>query len=263
MFLVLFAVGRVHSCTVEMSLISQNAVIKDNAKKKNKKSKRVDNEDEESSLLEGVEEVIEKEDSDIEASVTYKKKKKRSDTEVKKMLLEEEMEMQKLGNFLFGSLHSPVEFGKEHDEEGLGGVVLDDSELFIMDRSGNDTMSVYEDNSGYHVENMDEDGDKQRKPVWLDDEEEETTVDISKVNRLRKLRKEEDETVISGSAYVSRSRAHHAKLYPGTDWANFDSKIKRYDSDDEFEVENGSVVASGYKNVDDILKTNEELVVKK
>ncbi|XP_057519905.1 U3 small nucleolar RNA-associated protein 18 homolog [Amaranthus tricolor] len=246
-----------------MSLISQNAVIKDNAKKKNKKSKRVDNEDEESSLLEGVEEVIEKEDSDIEASVTYKKKKKRSDTEVKKMLLEEEMEMQKLGNFLFGSLHSPVEFGKEHDEEGLGGVVLDDSELFIMDRSGNDTMSVYEDNSGYHVENMDEDGDKQRKPVWLDDEEEETTVDISKVNRLRKLRKEEDETVISGSAYVSRLRAHHAKLYPGTDWANFDSKIKRYDSDDEFEVENGSVVASGYKNVDDILKTNEELVVKK
>ncbi|CAO2826841.1 unnamed protein product [Amaranthus hypochondriacus] len=247
-----------------MSLISQNAVIKDNAKKKNRKSKRVDNEDEESSLLESVEEVIEKEDSDIEASVTYKKKKKKSDAEVKKMLLEEEMEMQKLGNFLFGSLHSPVEFGKEHDEEeGLGGVVLDDSELFIMDRSGNDTVSVYEDNSGYHVENMDEDGDKQRKPVWLDDEEEETTVDISKVNRLRKLRKEEDETVISGSAYVSRLRAHHAKLYPGTDWANFDSKIKKYDSDDEFEVENGSVVASGYKHVDDILKTNEELVVRK
>lgn len=40
----------------------------------------------------------------------------------------------------------------------------------------------------------------------MDDEEEKIIINIVKVNRLRKLRKEEDETVISGSIYVFRLR---------------------------------------------------------
>ncbi|KAL2935336.1 U3 small nucleolar RNA-associated protein 18-like protein [Bienertia sinuspersici] len=245
-----------------MSLISQNAVIKDRIKKK-KKSRRNDDEGEEPSLLEDREEFSEQEGSDVDASVSHKKKKKRNDAEAKQMLIEEEMEMQKLGSFLFGSVYSPVEFGKKNKVEDQDEVDLDDSELFVMDRSGNDVVSDYGEDSGYQMGINDEDGDKQRKPVWLDDEEEATVVNISKANRLRKLRKEEDETVISGTAYVSRLRAHHAKLNPGTDWANLDSKYKSYDSDEESEVDNGAVVASEYKHVDDILKTNEELVVKR
>uniref|UniRef100_A0A803L9F4 U3 small nucleolar RNA-associated protein 18 homolog n=1 Tax=Chenopodium quinoa TaxID=63459 RepID=A0A803L9F4_CHEQI len=217
-----------------MSLISQNAVIKNKGKKK---SKRIGDEGEEPSLLEGREESLEKEGSDVEAA--------------------------NLGNFLFGSLHSPVEFGKEdEDEDEKGGLDVDDSALFVLDRSGNKDVLVDGEDGGYQVGVVDEDGDKQRKPAWMDDEEE-TVVNISKVNRLRKLRKEEDETVISGSVYVSRLRAHHAKLNRGTDWANLDAKVRTYDSDEESEVENGAVVASGYKNVDDILKTNAELVVKR
>lgn len=242
-----------------MSLISQNAVLKNKVKKK---SKRSNDEGEEPSLLEGMEEVSEKEGSDVDAVVIHKKRKKRNDAEEKKMLIEEELEMQKLGNFLFGSLHSPVEFGTEDEDEKEGGLDVDDSALFVMDRAGNNDVSVYGEDGGYQVGIVEEDGDKQRKPAWLDDEEE-TVVNISKVNRLRKLRKEEDETVISGSAYVSRLRAHHAKLNPGTDWANLDFKVKTYDSDEESEVENGAVVASGYNNVDDILKTNDDLVVKR
>uniref|UniRef100_A0A803M9I1 U3 small nucleolar RNA-associated protein 18 homolog n=1 Tax=Chenopodium quinoa TaxID=63459 RepID=A0A803M9I1_CHEQI len=192
-----------------MSLISQNAVVKI---KEKKKGKRIGDEGEELSLLEGREEILEEEGSDVEAA--------------------------KLGNFLF-----------------------DDSALFVLDCSGNKDVLINEEDGGYQVGSADEDGDKQRKPAWMDDEE--TVVNISKVNRLRKLRKEEDETVISGSAYVSRLRAHHAKLNPGTDWANLDSKVRTYDSDEDSEVENGAVVASGYKSVDDILKTNEELVVKR
>lgn len=239
-----------------MSLISQNAAIKDKVKKK--KSRRNDDEDEEPSLMEGREE-----GSDIEVAVSHKKKKKRNDAEAKKMEIEEEMEMQNLGNFLFGSLHSPVEFGKENGDEIEDGVDVEDSALFVMDRSGNDAVSVYGDDGGYQLGIVEEDSDMQRKPAWADDEEEETVVNISKANRLRKLRKEEDETVISGSTYVQRLRAHHAKLNPGTDWANLDSKYKSYDSDEESEVDNGAVVASGYKNVHDILKTNEDLVVKR
>ncbi|KNA11109.1 hypothetical protein SOVF_138210 [Spinacia oleracea] len=241
-----------------MSLISQNAIIKNNKVKK--KSKRNNDESEEPSLLEDREEVLENEGLDGDAALSLKKRKKRNDAEEKRLLVEEELEMQKLGNFLFGSLHSPVEFGNVvEDENENGGLDVDDSALFVMDRSGNKDVSVYGDDEGDQV---DENGDKQRKPAWLDDEED-TVVNISKVNRLRKLRKEEDETEISGSAYVSRLRAHHAKLNPGTGWANLDSKVRTYDSDEESEVENGAVVASGYENVDDILRTNEELVVKR
>ncbi|XP_021722452.1 U3 small nucleolar RNA-associated protein 18 homolog [Chenopodium quinoa] len=244
-----------------MSLISQNAVVKI---KEKKKGKRIGDEGEELSLLEGREEILEEEGSDVEAAVSHKKRKKKNDAEEKKILAEEELEMQKLGNFLFGSLHSPVEFGKEDedkDEDEKGVLDVDDSALFVLDCSGNKDVLINEEDGGYQVGSADEDGDKQRKPAWMDDEE--TVVNISKVNRLRKLRKEEDETVISGSAYVSRLRAHHAKLNPGTDWANLDSKVRTYDSDEDSEVENGAVVASGYKSVDDILKTNEELVVKR
>uniref|UniRef100_A0A803M0W9 U3 small nucleolar RNA-associated protein 18 homolog n=1 Tax=Chenopodium quinoa TaxID=63459 RepID=A0A803M0W9_CHEQI len=221
-FVVTLSAGILRLSVVKMSLISQNAVVKNKVKKK---SKWIGDEGEEPSLLEGREESLEKEGSDVEAAVTHKKRKKRNDAEEKKMLAEEELETQKLGDFLFDVL-------------------------------------VNGEDGGYQAGIVDEDGDKQRKPAWMDDEEE-TVVNISKVNRLRKLRKEEDETVISGSAYVSRLRAHHAKLNPGTDWANLDAKVRTYDSDEESEVENGAVVASGYKNVDNILKTNEELVVKR
>lgn len=44
-------------------------------------------------------------------------------------------------------------------------------------------------------------------------------VNITKVNRLGKLRKEDDENVIFGSVSVSRLRALHAKLKFGTKWA--------------------------------------------
>ncbi|KAJ1273949.1 hypothetical protein BS78_05G025100 [Paspalum vaginatum] len=49
-------------------------------------------------------------------------------------------------------------------------------------------------------------------------------VDIVKVSRLRKLRKEVDEHLISGKEYEARLRGQHAKLNPFTGWANMDRK---------------------------------------
>ncbi|KAK8519659.1 hypothetical protein V6N13_104774 [Hibiscus sabdariffa] len=107
---------------------------------------------------------------------------------------------------------------------------------------------------------------QERKVVWVD-EEERTAINIAKVNRLRKLRKEDGESLISGSEYVSRLRAQHAKLNPGTEWAKLDSGLRTAHSyDDESSDEEKRVVAaSGYGNAevdDDILRTNEDLVVK-
>lgn len=68
--------------------------------------------------------------------------------------------------------------------------------------------------------------------------------------------------MISGSQYVARLRAQHAKMNPGTDWARLDSQSRNDGLSDE---ENGTVLARGYKNdkaFDDILQTNEDLVAK-
>lgn len=205
-----------------MSLISQNAIVKDRVKKV---GKRKDVTGDDPSLMEGSEDISEKEGSEIMISM---KKKKRNEAEQKKLQIEEEKEMKELGNILFGSLHSPVEFGKEHGNEGE--VLFEgdiDSSFFVVDRAGSATMSLNEEDTEFRVGN-DENGDKQRKSVWVDEEEENAVINIAKVNRLRKLRKEEDEAVISGLAYVYRLRAQHEKLNPGTDWAHLDPKAKAY-----------------------------------
>ncbi|KAF3436215.1 hypothetical protein FNV43_RR23307 [Rhamnella rubrinervis] len=110
------------------------------------------------------------------------------------------------------------------------------SDLFFVDHSGNNVLSVYEED----VELLEE------------------------INRLRKLRKEEDESLVSGSEYVARLRAQHAKLNPGTEWAQLDVRARgdRYYDDDSSEEEDGAVLAHGYQDVDELLRRNEDVVVK-
>lgn len=165
----------------------------------------------------------------------------------------EEEEMRQLESSLFGSLYAPLDFGTE-----VGAAVAApdrDAPLFFTDRSaadGVDDLPIYEEDLGRD----DEDGVviKGRKPVWVDEEEERTEVDIVKVARLRKLRKEADERKISGKDYEARLRGQHAKLNPFTGWADMDRKTPLPGtSDGESDDEGG---------VDDILQNNDELVVK-
>ncbi|KAL8513712.1 hypothetical protein ACS0TY_012995 [Phlomoides rotata] len=230
-----------------MSLISQNAIPKEPVKKKKKRVTVVEEEREEV------------EDGD-EIDVQKRKKGRKENDE--KLEIEQGKEMKKLENALFGSLYSPIEFGKDdEDEEARGGEVDNSSALFFTDRAANSMLSVYEEDVAIGEEGIEGHEKNQRKPVWVDDEEEKTNINIAKVNKLRKLRKEEDETVISGTAYVSRLRAQHAKMNPGTDWAKPDFNRRDYSSEDEdSDKESGVMVASGYE--DDILRTNEDLVLK-
>ncbi|XP_060179478.1 U3 small nucleolar RNA-associated protein 18 homolog [Lycium barbarum] len=197
-------------------------------------------------LSQNITQSIGDEKSKSEKKVNRKRKKE----ENKEVEVEEEMEMKKLENLLFGSLYNPVGFGKDD-----GG---DDSAMFFVDRVADSALSVYEGEPQVVQEGMAE-VEKERKPVWVDEEEEKTSIKIASVNRLRKLRKEEGEDVISGSTYVERLRAQHAKLNPGTEWARIDSQGRSYssdeDSDDEGKHTEGLLA-------DDILQSNEDLVVK-
>ncbi|MED6216769.1 hypothetical protein PIB30_010797 [Stylosanthes scabra] len=227
-----------------MSLISQNA--RTNAKK----TQREEHIKEPPNL----EEVEDAKDSDDNALKVKKRKLEQSE-------MKQVKEMKKLESFLFGTLYSPVEFGKEDSEVETGDT--ESSDLFFTDRSANSVLSVYEEDADVSEESDDDRAALQRKPVWVDEEEEKATINITNVNRLRKLRKEEDEDLISGSEYVSRLRAQHVKLNPGTDWAQIDSRSRTdRSSDDESDEENEAALNQGNRDVDDILRTNEDLVVR-
>ncbi|XVE52264.1 hypothetical protein DITRI_Ditri02bG0109100 [Diplodiscus trichospermus] len=229
-----------------MSLISQNPVSRNRVKAKR--------DDDEPLIHEDGKDIENGLEPDSEVSRMKKRKKEKE----KQVEIEQEKEMKKLENFLFGSIYSPVEFGKE-GEENAQDVAEDGSALFFLDSSTNKVE--FSEESDY------EEKSEERKAVWVDEEEERTKINIAKVNRLRKLRKEDDESVISGSEYISRLRAQHAKLNPGTEWAELDSGLRNnsiYD-DESSDEEKGVVAAGGYRNVeldDDILRTNEDLVVK-
>lgn len=229
-----------------MSLISQHVLPNERANK----SIMLSTED--TLLINATEEIETKSILDSEGLRTKKRKKGRNEQENQKEI-EQGEEMKKLENFLFGSLYSSVEFGKDDEEEVRKTTMETDPAFFFTDRSADTTLSAYKEDEESIEESIDEEEDKQGKPVWVDEEEEKTSVNIASVNRLRKLRKEEDESVISGSEYVSRLRAHHIKLNPGTEWAHLGSQPKvYYSSDYESDVE----------ELDDILRTNEDLVVK-
>ncbi|KAI3956936.1 hypothetical protein MKX01_000970 [Papaver californicum] len=224
-----------------MSLISQNAL----GAKKHVKIARDETDDP----------IVQVSDEETEAAEDFgaglKSKKRKKDLTEKEMgfHIKQEKEMKRLESFLFGSLYSPVVFGKEEEDK------TQEEALFITDRSGIKGITSDED-----VESDEESSDeielKGRKPAWVDEDESKTNVDIAKLNRLRKLRKNEDETSILASDYVKRLRAHHVKLNPGTEWAKVGSRPG--DGSDSDSESAGNQYTDGN---DDLLRTNEDIVV--
>ncbi|KAL3620627.1 hypothetical protein CASFOL_035539 [Castilleja foliolosa] len=225
-----------------MSLISQNPLSKELVQKKRKSTKK-----DEERIENG---------NEMELDATVIQTKKRGRKENNDLIdVEEQNEMNKLENTLFGSLYNQVEFGKDEDdddEEEPEEELDNGSPLYFTDKSANSALSVYEEDMDPSEESNVEQEKSQRKPVWVDEEEQNTTINIANVNKLRKLRKGEYESVISGSAYVSRLRAQHIKMNPGTDWARLDAQPTDYSSEDE-----------DSENVVNILRTNEDLVLKR
>lgn len=247
-----------------MSLISQNIPLKNRNKKKNKRDD--DDDTDKPAIVKENEDIDDKKESDLDVVVKIKKRKKDRVEDAKQVEVEKK-EMMKLENTLFGSLYSPVEFGKENVEEEEGGE--DGSALFFTDRSANSVLSVYEEEDGEEGSDGGEEESKEKKAIWVDDEVEQMSKDIGKVNRLRKLRKDEDESMVSGKVYESRLRAQHIKMSKGAGWAQDDSWARSYnydDDDDELDEENGVAVAHGYNKdieaADDIIRTTGDLVVK-
>ena len=66
----------------------------------------------------------------------------------------------------------------------------------------------------------------ERKAAWDDEDDDANVVDISTVARSRKLRLDEDETVISGKEYNKRLREQFAHTTKGSSWADLPAEAQ-------------------------------------
>ena len=129
-----------------MSLISQNASTKNVV---NKSKREVED--------------------DVENSDTLKVKKKKKYDEGEQLAMEQVKEMKKLENFLFGSLYSPLEFGKEEDEVEPPKAAEKVSDLFFTDRSADSVLTVYREEDADLSEGSHDDDDRalQKKQLCI------------------------------------------------------------------------------------------------
>lgn len=74
---------------------------------------------------------------------------------------------------------------------------------------------------------------KSRKPAWIDRNDEEISIDISKVARLRKLRKNDEETVIKGDQYQDRLQEFYNKKLNNLDFFKWGSKVVQNEEEEE------------------------------
>lgn len=101
-------------------------------------------------------------ESDLIMSKTKKKRKERDELLKKQLEIEEGKEKKKLENFLFGSLYSPVEFGKGEEENN--------SLSFLLDRSVGGVGPDYEEDVELTEDSDIEEENEQQKAAWLDKE---------------------------------------------------------------------------------------------
>ncbi|KAI9255595.1 WD40-repeat-containing domain protein [Phascolomyces articulosus] len=114
---------------------------------------------------------------------------------------------------------------------------IDEIDYEEEDDEGEDESEPEEDkNYGY-----------KQKPAWEDEDDARLMVSLLSADRLKKLRKEEDEDIVNGLEYEKRLRTQHAKIYPRPDWATLPSELKRkrddgsdneqYEDDDQLDDE--------------------------
>lgn len=255
-----------HSATKEKKKKKKRQIESESAEEDQKNQLNVSQEDDgemQNTVKSDSDDGHEEKKNTVPGKAARKRKNKRSRTE-KAEMEKDKVEQKRLESLLFGTIYDQqlsTELGNEFELLQGENTQEKDAAAWFTDKTPGSQRDAYEEED-FKLQS-EEDFDK--KPVWIDEEEAETKVDITKVNRLRKLKSQESEDLISGTDYINRLRSHHAKLNPGTEWANLDRKKKDFgsDSDSDTELENGFRVSEGFGGSEyDILRSNDDLVVK-
>ncbi|ODV87950.1 hypothetical protein CANARDRAFT_26125 [[Candida] arabinofermentans NRRL YB-2248] len=124
------------------------------------------------------------------------------------------------------------------EDEGDNLADLNDDQLFYVDDSDDeankdDKMDI--DSSESQGEDSESDSDED-SDAWNDSEDERMHVSLLSSDRLKKLRKTEQDDQISGQKYIQRLRSQFERIYPKPEWASKyeeDELKDEQDSDDE------------------------------
>ena len=92
---------------------------------------------------------------------------------------------------------------------------LDDDQLFVVDDGGvpMETSDAEDQERSVTPEH------ETRKSVWYDSDDEKLAISLATVPRLRKLRRNSAEDIVTGLEYAKRLRAQFERIYPVPDWA--------------------------------------------
>lgn len=127
----------------------------------------------------------------------------------------------------------------ESEEDASSASGSDDGDLFFIDSGGSPQLeSAGEDASDSEVEDD--------VPVWQDADD--FSVDLTASNRLRKLRTQQSESVISSQDYERRLRAQFQKLYKPPKWASSTADAAPSDGSDA-DSDDEQVSANPLKNL--------------
>jgi U3 small nucleolar RNA-associated protein 18 len=138
---------------------------------------------------------------------------------------------------------SGSEFEEDNPEEQELGNVNDD-QLFFVDDGENDGAMDVDSESSDNEESEEESDDSE--DAWHDEEDDEISISLLDQDKLKKLRKKETDTTISGRQYVQRLRSQFEKIYPRPQWADAQSdEDEELNSDDDIEQVGEEEVHSG------------------
>lgn len=147
--------------------------------------------------------------------------------------------LRKVDNLYDYSSSENEEVGSDefHSDEEIDLDNVQDEDLFFIDdgTTDNDQEMAELDAESTEETSTDEEIDA----VWHDSDDERITINLTNSDRLKKLRKNPDDTSISASSYVNRLRAQFEKIYPRPRWIE-DLEKAEDDSDAEEQAEKTS-----------------------
>ena len=141
---------------------------------------------------------------------------------------------------------------KESAQSDDEGEEQEQDSLFVVDTSKDEAAAaeLCSDDEGESSSDDEEEIKSDKKgdamqPVWEDEDDLNIDIDMTAVNRMRKLRKTEDEKVLTGKEYAERLREFHNNLRGETalKWARIDQS-DNLDASDEAKTSK-SLVKSG------------------
>lgn len=125
------------------------------------------------------------------------------------------------------------------DEEANELEGINDDQLFFVDEGDDDEKMDVDGGDGESHEESDEE-ESDDSDAWVDEEDNQVSISLLQSDKLKKLRKKETDTSISGRKYILRLRSQFEKIYPRPQWADTEDSEEEEDEELDDAEEEGS-----------------------